>query len=133
VAGESRYEDINYSRDDSKNLVTDNSNGLMWADKTSANSMTWESAKTYCSDLSFGGYSDWRLPTIYELYSITDQRKTTSPFVNSNFRNISSSWYWSSTISKNYSSLSRFVHFDVGFDDWNIQTDRYFVVCVRDL
>ena len=40
VAGESYYEDINYSRDDSKNLVTDNSNGLMWEDQTSANNMT---------------------------------------------------------------------------------------------
>ncbi len=133
VAGDSSYEDINYSRDDSKNLVTDNSNGLMWQDQTSANSMTWSSAKTYCSDLSFGGNSDWRLPNIGELYSITDQRKTTYPSVNSSFNTIIDSWLWSSTISKAYSSLSWFVYFTDGRDFWASQTDVLFVVCVRDL
>ncbi len=133
VAGESYYEDINFSRDDSKNLVTDNSNGLMWQDQTSANVMNWSSAQTYCSDLSFGGYSDWRLPNISELYSITDQRKTTSPYVNSNFRNISSDLFWSQTIHKTYNQGSWVVYFDEGSGGWDIQTFRDLVLCVRDL
>ena len=39
---------------------------LIWSDR-SASKMNWSSAKQYCEDLTEGGYSDWRLPTISEL------------------------------------------------------------------
>ncbi len=133
VAGESSYEDISFSRDDSNNIVTDNLNGLMWQDQTLTEEMNWENAKTYCSDLSFGGYSDWRLPNLSELYSIADQRKTINPFINNNFKNKINPVFWSSTINKNNSSGAWFLSFNDGNDHWHYQTDDgRFAVCVRD-
>jgi hypothetical protein len=39
---------------------------LYWSDR-SPQEMNWESAQSYCQNLTEGGFSDWRLPTISEL------------------------------------------------------------------
>jgi hypothetical protein len=45
--------------------------GLMWAREVSG-PMTWEEANATAKKLRIGGHSDWRLPTIKELYSLID-------------------------------------------------------------
>lgn len=49
--------------------VTDNVTGLMWQ-QADGGEMTFEQAAPYCSALRLGGFSDWRLPTCLELFSI---------------------------------------------------------------
>lgn len=51
--------------------VTDNNTGLMWQ-KTDGGEMTFEDALAYAAKLALGGYTDWRLPTAVELFSIND-------------------------------------------------------------
>ena len=130
VSGESHYEDINFSRDSSKNVVIDNTNNLMWQDSSGDVLRTWSEAISYCENLDFAGYSDWRLATIEELYSITDQRKNSTPSVNQSFQNISSNFYWSSTITKNYTSYSWLLYFYYG---WLLQQSGrlYLFRCLR--
>jgi hypothetical protein len=48
---------------------TDTSSGLMWQNASDC-CYAWDAAKTYCQDLTWGGYSDWRLPSISELRSL---------------------------------------------------------------
>jgi hypothetical protein len=71
----------NYT-DNGNGTVIDNVTDLMWAQDVSEASMTWEEAVEYCENLELGGYDDWRLPTVKELWSL---------------RNFSQGWPWIDT------------------------------------
>jgi hypothetical protein len=50
----------------------DPATGLMWTGQSSLSfrgAMNWDDAGTYCSSLTLGGFSGWRLPTIPEMRS----------------------------------------------------------------
>jgi len=49
--------------------ITDRVTGLMWQ-KDMGEKMTLQEASTKARDLNLGGHSDWRVPTIKELYSL---------------------------------------------------------------
>ena len=51
-------------------IVQDNNTGLMWEQGHHTTKLTWSKAKAACEALTLGGYSDWRLASIKELYSI---------------------------------------------------------------
>jgi hypothetical protein len=53
--------------------VFDSTTGLMWQrDPSTPATMEWATALGYCTTLSLGGYTGWRLPTRIELLSILD-------------------------------------------------------------
>lgn len=57
--------------------ITDKDTGLMWTQLPAA-PMNWNAALSYAENLSLGGYSDWRLPNIKELQTLTDYSLTTA-------------------------------------------------------
>lgn len=147
-----------FSRDDRLEVVKDDIYRLMWQDQqfmdSSAtvfplsamgdkynNPMTYAEAVKYCENLNFAGFDDWRLPTIKELLSITDDTRV-KPAINKAFKNVayktndkgekSHCRYWSSTRSANESSFAWIVDFWDGNGDPYGVSDRYFVRCVRD-
>lgn len=67
--------------DNGDGTVTDNVTGLMWqkspdtdgdGDIDVQDKMTYDEAATGAGSFQLGGYNDWRLPTIKELYSLID-------------------------------------------------------------
>ena len=50
-------------------VCTDSLSGLMWQNDSDC-CYDWEDAKDHCDDLTWGGYSDWRLPSLSELRSL---------------------------------------------------------------
>ncbi|MEF1288711.1 Lcl domain-containing protein [Vibrio sp. M260118] len=63
----------------SDGTVSDNVTGLVWTQTTDLNGdgkvdaqdkLSYQEALDYAQNLSLGGYDDWRLPTIKELYSL---------------------------------------------------------------
>jgi hypothetical protein len=56
-------------RENSDGTVSDLVTGLMWQ-QDPGKKMTYDQAAPGASDLSLAGYSDWRLPSIKELYSL---------------------------------------------------------------
>lgn len=56
-------------KDNNDGTITDNVTGLMWA-KDMGEKMSYEEAVSYVNGYRLGGYDDWRIPTIKELYSL---------------------------------------------------------------
>lgn len=59
-------------RDNGDGTVSDLNTGLMWQQVPDFNKVTWDVALANASSFNLGGYDDWRLPTIKELYSLMD-------------------------------------------------------------
>ncbi|MDC7223202.1 MAG: DUF1566 domain-containing protein [Spirochaetales bacterium] len=60
--------------DNGDGTVTDQNSGLMWQQVPDFEQYSFDDAETYAEELTVGGYTDWRLPTVTELYSIIDFR-----------------------------------------------------------
>lgn len=73
-------QDAQYSRtaasytDNDNGTVSDNVTGLLWQQSPENARLQFAEAKSYCESLSLGGTTDWRVPTIKELYSLADFR-----------------------------------------------------------
>ncbi len=97
----------------SKSIATKNSDmywqdsksGLFWQDDvqktsiinwTDAKAVVWSEAKSYCENLDLGGFRDWRLPTLPELFSIVDYSRY-QPAINPHIKNVASGFYWSAS------------------------------------
>ena len=52
--------------------VVDSKTGLMWAIGDNGADISWQEAEAYCNNFKGGGHTDWRLPTLNELYTIFD-------------------------------------------------------------
>ena len=74
--------------------VTDRETGLLWQQKDGGE-MTWEHAQEYCSALSLGPKTGWRLPSNQELFTILDHRNP-KPAVDKAFTKTEAEYWWSS-------------------------------------
>ncbi len=115
-------------------FVTDTLTGLSWG-KESLGPLDWPTALLACMAAKYGGFSDWRLPTKYELLTLTDGAKPFFP--SSSAPNLS--WpntgpndheYWSGMPWKTGGS-AWYVYFDDGNGAYGALTDTYRVRCVR--
>lgn len=60
-----------------QDMVADSYTGLLWQQHSPTTTFAFSDAVSYCVALNYGGYSDWRLPTVVELLSIQDMSKST--------------------------------------------------------
>ena len=85
--------------DNGDGTVTDRVTGLMWQ-KVDAGESTWENAVARASSATTGGYSDWRLPTPTELFSIMNHNLSNPAAMNTTFFPVnpaSAAEYWWTT------------------------------------
>jgi hypothetical protein len=126
-------------------MVKDNVTGLIWENKTDNGSIhdkddtyNWYNAQNvFIANLNrarFGGFSDWRLPTIKELSSIVNSG-TYNPAINTAyFPNTLSSSYWSSTTDVHNADSAWDSALCVGFDGGVsrfLKSSSYYVRAVR--
>ena len=68
-----------YIRNTDGNVIIDESSGLTWQQSGSDLQMTLDEAGNYLRELNranFGGYDDWRLPTLEEALTLMEREKT---------------------------------------------------------
>ncbi len=87
-----------------KEIVLDQTSGLIWQ-KEYIPDKSWQDAVNYCEQLSYGGFSDWRLPNVDELHSLVNSNLShpasqfpnmpaTLTFLTSSTRTIDMDWAW---------------------------------------
>jgi len=114
-------------------IVKDPSTSLMWEDTkhTQDGSVSYIEAEKYCIDLELGNHKDWRIPTLLELLSIVDYKRS-QPATLKEFSHVDHDrLYWSSTPYVNATESFWGVIFDDGnTDNASAIYDRR-VRCVR--
>jgi hypothetical protein len=138
----------NYTRDDTNNIVTDHITGLMWmdGDENLIVHLPWviienyneqnyfntsgNTAKSYCSNLVFGDYEDWRLPTRKELQDI-NVAGLHAPSLDGIFENVVNDGYWTQTSQSGVTSKAWYVDFNRGDLESDTKDTLYYVRCVR--
>ena len=126
--------------------VSDTQTGLMWKTCSegqngtdcsggSAATYTWklalQQAQTINNGGGFAGYSDWRVPNVKELVSITE-KQCTEPAINLTvFPNTPSVWFWSSSPGAYGSDVAWHVSFSYGYSSYNSKDGGYSVRLVR--
>ena len=108
-------------------IVTDTETGLVWQ-KTYVSGKTWQEALSYCESLTYAGYSDWRLPNKNELASLVNYEKYNPA---SDFPDMPSNYFWSSSTYVNLTNRAWFVNFGSGGVFNYIKTNNSSVRCVR--
>ena len=124
-----------FIRDNTKEVVLDTRTNLMWQDDSDAKTIkkNLSDAINYCENLTLGGYNDWHLPNYNELYYLADRSKY-HPAIDSAFKNVASSDYWSSTTDASYTSYAWGVDFYYyGDGSWLNKSNTYSVRCVREI
>lgn len=110
--------------------VTDILTGLMW-EQQAASDKNWEGALSYCEGLSLAGYDDWRLPSMNELKSIVDYKKTNPSIDKMAFSDAVGNTYWSATSHWVYTDSAWLVSFDYGNGKYANKSDRYYARALR--
>lgn len=100
--------------DNLNGTVTDSNTGLIWA-QGEAGSMVWDAALSYCEGLDLVGRTDWRLPNIKELESLTDDMGYDIAIDTTFFSDAQASDYWSSTTRAQFPGYAWGVNFGFGY------------------
>ena len=126
--------------DNTDGTISDTStNGIMWTkcakgqtgptcNGGALSKESYSEAKTYCDDLTLGTYSDWRLPTIGELKTLT----YSSSLYNWYYDYITPLWWWSSSFENSVFVFRLYIPGDMQDKSDSTSTAKaWYVRCAR--
>lgn len=128
LPNEQSYEFVEGSADA---IVHDRVTGLDWQRTLDPASFTWSAASLHCAALSYGGFSDWRVPTRIELVSLLDLSRTDPAITLAAFPDTASEWYWTASEDASDEARAWDVYFYFGYPDVAERVTENRVRCVR--
>jgi hypothetical protein len=113
--------------------VYDATSGLMWtATDVGDGELSHADAEKACAALNVGGFTDWRLPAVEELFALADRSRQSPAIDVEFFPTCKSDWYWSSTPAAwSPSSAAWYVGFGDGYSGYDRRGSEMFVRAVR--
>ena len=115
--------------DNGDGTITDLKTGLMWEQRHSGSTYTWEEAVNAVAESRFAGYSDWRLPVMWELITIVDYSRS-GPAIDPIFKAVADN-YWSATTYAPNPDVAWQVNFNIGLVDFDDKNFTRYVRAVR--
>ncbi|MGM0519141.1 MAG: DUF1566 domain-containing protein [Campylobacterota bacterium] len=122
-------------RQNSQDVVVDTTRSLMWQDNIEAVDVqkTHENALSYCDNLNFAGYTNWRLPKAQEYKSIVNKSNEKN-YIDYAFKYNLPTGYWAHKAHWRtlwfYADYMNFISGTLYFDS---RHKKKFVRCVRDM
>jgi hypothetical protein len=111
--------------------VADDTTNLMWVAGESER-MAWEAAGEYVKTLTVASCTDWRLPTVEELFCLADRTKFNPAIDKTFFPQCDGGWYWSSTVdASSPGDCAWYVYFYYGISYYDHQNVKGLVRAVR--
>ena len=111
--------------------VLDTHTNLMWAVEV-LQRQAWKKALKAPEKLTIGGFKDWRLPTVEELFLLADRTRFDPAIDKDFFPDTPSSWFWTSTLySSSPSGFAWGVYFGDGYSLYDGQGSEDCVRAVR--
>ncbi|MEW5849830.1 MAG: DUF1566 domain-containing protein [Myxococcota bacterium] len=111
------------------NAVHDERTDLMWQRAFSDGTVTYAQAVSFCSSSEADGYTDWRVPTQVELFSLVDHTLRDPALDLNHFPSARALEVWTATESGSY---QRVVDLDTGAVRNRLPSSGTYAVCVRD-
>ena len=117
--------------DNGDGTVLDQLTDLTWEKAINSTALTWEDAILYCEGLNLSGNSDWRLPNIKEIRSLSDETKVQPSVNNTSFTGVTITKYWSSTSLPNQTTKAWYLDNNFGITTYDVKTATHSVWAVR--
>lgn len=120
--------------------VVDNVTGLWWQqpidvankqNKSCSAGCSQADATTYCTNLTLGGHTDWRLPTRIELASIVDYTVDNPAINGTYFPTTPPDYFWTSAAYVPAPGSAWYVYFSDGSANAGTAAATFRVRCVR--
>ena len=112
--------------------VRDSTSDLIWSVEEVKKPLTWKKSIEWAKKLTVAGFTDWRLPTVEELFLLADRTRHSPAIDTTFFPGCTSDWYWTSTPAA-YSpgDVAWLVRFSYGDSDWSYLSYDHRVRAVR--
>lgn len=102
--------------DNGDGTVTDPAARLMWSKATLCDEeINQHDAVKLCAELDLAGHTDWRIPTVEELFALADRSRSRPAIDTDAFPDTHGDWYWSGTEYAADSSYAWLVGFSNGY------------------
>lgn len=120
-------------RDSSRDVVIDTNNSLMWQDDLAVLTtyLNHEEANKHCQNLTFAGYTNWRVPDIKEFETVVDKLNGRN-YINVAFKFNVPDGYWAfKPHTRTFWYYADYMNFVSGTAYYDNRKKKKYVRCVR--